>query len=258
MAATIASLVCLVLVFLGSRDAHNSVTRDFYFFKVDASNFTSNSSVPNILPGTNLDQNLLEQFTGSASAGNISDFYQVGLWAYCDGNKTSGKSDETISFCSKSEASYFFNITEVFGLQGTTVENDFPKALKDGLNAYQKAAHWMFVAYVIALSITAVEIVVGFFAVFSRWGSCVTTIVSSASTLFTILAAITSTVISSIVIGAFNTAFKPYGVKSSFGTKMLSVLWLAVAFSIVAGLFWTFSTCCCSGKSGMKRDGGFR
>lgn len=39
---------------------------------------------------------------------------------------------------------------------------------------------------------------------------------------------------------------------------MLVVVWLAVAFSLGAGLFWTFSTCCCSGSSGYKRDGGIR
>jgi hypothetical protein len=116
----------------------------------------------------------------------------------------------------------------------------------------------MFVAYVIALSITAGEILIGFLAIFSRWGSCVTTIVSGASSLFTILAAITSTVISSIVVGAFNTTLKPYHIKTSLGGKMLAVVWLSVAFSLAAGLFWLFSTCCCSGQSGYKRDGGIR
>ena len=34
-------------------------------------------------------------------------------------------------------------------------------------------------AFIIALILTAVEFVVGFFAIFSRWGSLVTTIVST-------------------------------------------------------------------------------
>jgi hypothetical protein len=245
MLLTLGSLICLIFVFLGSRDAKNGFTNQFYFFKADASNFTNNPNI-NLIPGTNVDQQLIDQLTGAASANNLSDFYQVGLWDYCSG--TNSSSGEKVTFCSKPQSSYWFNPIDVWGLQNTTVEEAFPKELKDGLNAYQKAAHWMFVAYVVALSITAGEIVVGFFAVFSRWGSCVTTI----------LAAVTSTVVSSIVVGALDATLKPYGIKSSLGTKMLTVVWLAVAFSLAAGLFWTFSTCCCSGKSGMKRDGGIR
>lgn len=37
------------------------------------------------------------------------------------------------------------------------------------------------------------------------------------------------------------------------GTKMLSVLWLGVAFSLASGFFWLISVCCCSGKSGHKK-----
>jgi hypothetical protein len=37
------------------------------------------------------------------------------------------------------------------------------------------------------------------------------------------------------------------------GSQMLSVLWLAVAFSIGSGFFWLISVCCCSGKSGHKK-----
>jgi hypothetical protein len=145
----------------------------------------------------------------------------------------------------------------VWGLGGNA--NDLvPKALRDGLNAYEKAAHWMFIAYSVALGITAAEIFVGIFAIFSRWGSCVTTLVSALSTLFTILAAATSTALSVIIVGALDTTLKPYGVRSSLGTRMLAVVWLAVAFSLAAGLFWSISTCCCSGKSGARRDGGIR
>jgi hypothetical protein len=34
---------------------------------------------------------------------------------------------------------------------------------------------------------------------------------------------------------------------------MYVVTWLAVAFSMGAGLFWLFSVCCCSGRSNNKR-----
>jgi hypothetical protein len=34
MLLTIGSLICLIFVFLGSREAHNGTTNKFYFFKV--------------------------------------------------------------------------------------------------------------------------------------------------------------------------------------------------------------------------------
>jgi hypothetical protein len=37
---------------------------------------------------------------------------------------------------------------------------------------------------------------------------------------------------------------------------MIAVVWLAAAFSIVSGLFWALSSCCCSGESRGSRRGG--
>jgi len=37
----------------------------------------------------------------------------------------------------------------------------------------------MFTIYVVAIATTAAEVLIGIFAIFSRWGSCVTTIISS-------------------------------------------------------------------------------
>ena len=64
---------------------------------------------------------------------------------------------------------------EVWGLNGTGVENLFPKDLKDGLNTYKNVSKYMFIVYVIALVAAVVELLVGVSAMFSRWGSFVTT-----------------------------------------------------------------------------------
>ena len=110
----------------------------------------------------------------------------------------------------------------------------------------------MFAAYSVAFFATLAELVVGVFAIFSRWGSCVTSIVASVATLFTIASAITSTALYSTLVGTFDSVLKSYGIKASLGTSSLTVTWLGVAFSVGAGLFWTLSTCCCSGQSGRK------
>lgn len=51
------------------------------------------------------------------------------------------------------------------------------------------------------------------------------------------------------VTGTFNENLKDYGIKGSMGKNIYVATWLAVAFSLGAGLFWMISSCCCSGKS---------
>jgi hypothetical protein len=73
--------------------------------------------------------------------------------------------------------------------------------------------------------------------------------------LFTILAALTSTILFSTIVGAMGTALKPYKIKLSVGTKMMALDWIAVVFSIGASMFWLVSICCCSGRSSHPKKG---
>jgi hypothetical protein len=100
----------------------------------------------------------------------LQDYYTVYLWNYCSWN---GKDE--YSFCSPRKAEFWFNPVEVWGLNGTGVESVLPKELKDGLNTYKNVSKYMFIVYTIALVATAVELLIGISAMFSRWGSFVTT-----------------------------------------------------------------------------------
>ncbi|KAI9879513.1 MAG: hypothetical protein M1830_008305 [Pleopsidium flavum] len=252
MALTVASLVCIILVGMGGTNKSSSTLNNLYFFKADTSNITLNSAI-DIVPGTNVDNNLLHQGLQQAkSTLNLKDFYTVSLWNYCDGSKanSSSTSVETVEFCSPRQSEFWFNPVEVWGLNNTGLEQVFPKELKDGLNAYQTASKWMFIAYVVAFVATALELIVGFFAVFSRWGSFATTVVSVASALFILAASLTATLVYSTLSSSFNSYLKPYNIHGSLGQSMYVTTWLAVAFSFGAAIFWLFSVCCCSGRSG--------
>lgn len=128
----------------------------------------------------------------------------------------------------------------------------------------------MFAAYTIAFWATVISIVTGILAIFSRWGSLITSGVSAVSltlfpglapkqrsnfarvqvaTLFTLAASITSSALYGTLVGTFKSVFKDYNIKASMGNRMMAITWLAVAFSLGASLFWVLSTCCCSGKS---------
>lgn len=178
---------------------------------------------------------------------NLKDFYDVGLFGYCDGNVTNNEFDTT--YCSKAKAAFWFDPVDVWGLNGTGVEDILPTDLQKDLKTYKAVAKWMFVAYIVAFASTIVELLVGLTAICGRLGSCITTLVSSVSLLFIVAASVTSTVLYAVVKEAFNKNLKDYGIKGTMGKNIYVTTWLAVAFSLAASLFWMLSSCCCSGKS---------
>ncbi|KAL8647562.1 MAG: hypothetical protein Q9226_006381, partial [Calogaya cf. arnoldii] len=184
---------------------------------------------------------------------DVKDFYHVSLWNYCAGDFENGQ--DKVTYCSPRKNQFWFNPVEVWGLNNTGVEKLFSDELRSGLDAYQKAARWMFIAYVVAVVATIVEIFVGVFALFSRLGSLATTIVSTVSSLFLIGFALTATILYTTLMGSFNEAVKQYNIRGSLGHNMFVVTWLAVAFSFAAGLFWLISSCCCSGRSNKIKYG---
>ncbi|KAF3004245.1 hypothetical protein E8E13_007590 [Curvularia kusanoi] len=266
MALTVASLICLLLVMVGQLSNNNkapstSLGADLYFFKAsskaDTSNFTADEQtiLDKVKGGADkfkINSDLLDALTGAASSKELKDFYQVGLWSYCEGEKDKD-GVEKITYCSSSKTQFWFNPIEVWGLQNTSVQNVLGDDLQKGLDTYKKVAGWMNWAFIIATILTAAEFVIGFFAIFSRWGSLVTTILSTASSLFSIAAAATATGVYGVLTGVFHTALEPYNIEASMGNKMLQTMWLGVAFSIASGLFWLLSVCCCSGSSGHKK-----
>ncbi|KAF2755124.1 integral membrane protein [Pseudovirgaria hyperparasitica] len=250
MGLTIASLLCLLLVFLGGLSKSNALG-SLYFMQLDASNFTANPDL-SAVDFTDIDDQFLDMFKSSFAKGDLKDFYNIYIWNYCDGTADDKSGDKTIDHCSSRQAAYWFNVKEVWGMDGAALADHFPKALDDGLKVYEKVAKFMFACYTVAFWVTVAEIVVGILAIFSRWGSLCTTIVSTAAGIFVTAAAITSTALFATFTGIVNTSLKPYHIHASMSTKMLAIVWLAVAFNVGAGFFWLISTCCCSGKSDPK------
>ena len=261
MLLTLASLICIVIVMIGqlstkdNKAPSTALGRDLYFFKADTSGFTADTdNVLDHLPkNVNIDNNLLQALQGAASSKELKDFYQVGLWSYCEGDKDDKTGKETITFCSASKSNFWFDPFSVWELKDTSAQKVLGEDLQKGLNTYKKVSGWMIWSFGLALILSAAEFIIGFFAIFSRWGSLVTTIVSTAQTVFILAAAATATAVYGVLVGVFESVLKPYNIKATLGKQMLSVVWLAVAFGLASGLFWLFSVCCCSGKSAHKK-----
>jgi hypothetical protein len=108
---------------------------------------------------------------------DIRDFYDIGLWGYCSGNKT-GNGDFQVDFCSTPAAAFWFNPVEVWKLNLPGVQDVLPDGFQDVLDTYQRVSRWMFVAYALAFLFTIAELLIGLTAILSRLGSLATTIVS--------------------------------------------------------------------------------
>ena len=262
MVLTIGSLVCLVIVALGGTNKSNSLYNNLYFFRANTSDITiSPSDLPDgiKIPDTPLTEGLINETTNAvASALGVYDFYHISLWNYCSGNFTSSQAHnssasasvaDNVTFCSPHTNAFWFNPVDVWHLNNTGVDKLFSSELTSALNTYHTAAKWMFIAYVVALISTIVEIVIGFTALLSRLGSVATTIVSTISTVFTVGFALTATILYSTLTATFNDALKKYNVHGNLGHNMYVAIWLAVAFSLASGFFWLLSSCCCSGRS---------
>ncbi|KIA75748.1 hypothetical protein HK57_00483 [Aspergillus ustus] len=251
---TIAALICLIVVGLGSTDNGTNSLRDLYFFRADLTNLNGSSAIQSTV-GSVLDDLNISVDDGDISSAleevqkyfNIPDFYNIGLLGYCEGNVTD--SNYRVSNCSSPKAEFWFDPVSVWNLDTLGLENALPDKVDDALNVYRNVSKWMFVAYVIAFAATALELLLGVTAIFSRWGSCVTTLIALAAFLFTAAASATSTAMFAVVAGVFNDQIKPYGITGHMGKNIYVATWLATAFSLAAALFWAISSCCCSGRS---------
>jgi hypothetical protein len=187
----------------------------------------------------------------------MKDFYTIYLRSYCSWN-----GNDTYANCTDPKAYFWFNPINVWGLNNTGVPVDdfLPKTFKDGLDAYHDASKALFYLYVFGLSATAVTLLVGISAAFSRWGSFFTTFCASAMAVMVLGASVTATAVYIVLRTALNHSLKDdYGIKSTLGTKVLSLTWIGTAFAVGAGFFWLLSVCCCSGRSpyhhGNRGDG---
>lgn len=254
IALTVGSIICLVLLAIGGTNKGMSVANDLWFMKLDTRNF---DPIPDksVFEGTKIDDDIIGKlFKDLNVMDDLKPFYTVSLWNYCSGT-FSDKNESRVEDCGKPKAQFYFDPIKVWGLDDGPAKDAVPKALRDGINIYRVITKWMFIVYIAAFVATVLELIVGFFAILSRWGSFVTTIISGVSALFTLIAAGMATGIYATVTGVFNGALKPYGIKASLGRSMYSVTWMAVAFSCGAALFWLFSVCCCSGRNNDSRKG---
>jgi len=243
MLLTIASLIFLIMVGLGGTNAKNSYLSNIYFLQANTTVAAQNSTLLAAHPKLHLD-----------------NFYAIGLWGYCGGSAPNASASVlsvgqtsalTVDYCTARQLHFWFDPRAVWGLNDAFAPQFLGQQLNDTLTWYQSnASNWLSTLFILAVVSTAIEILVGIGGLFSRLGSIFTTIASMISTAFLFAFVLLATITYAGLGAAFNAALQnSYGITFSLGRTMFIYMWLAVACSMVSGLFWAFSSCCCSGRS---------
>ncbi|KAB8227558.1 SUR7/PalI family protein [Aspergillus alliaceus] len=174
---------------------------------------------------------------------NIQGFYIVGLWGYCQGSFN--ETGSAVTNCTSPSSSFWFNFTEVLGLESSWAEKIFPSQVEKVEGVYKAASKGISATYITALITTVLTLITGLTATVSRWGSCLVSICAMISMVSNIAGSATVTGVYVSLVGALKSVFHSAGINASLGQKMLATSWLASSFSAVACILWFLSICCC-------------
>ncbi|EPE37053.1 hypothetical protein GLAREA_09216 [Glarea lozoyensis ATCC 20868] len=237
------SLIFLILVLIGNLN-DRPVLRDTYFFTLDLANILPVSAPDDIMFVNSLARSL-----------GLHDFYQVGLWNFCEGYNNEG-----ITYCSPHQTLYWFNPVEILLnelLSGATIT--LPADINDILDLIKIASHIMFGFFLTGACMNFVNIFLAYITLYSRWWSLFFVIWSFISTLMTVAAAIIATVMF-IIFRNVITSQESLNIGAAVGTQMFAFMWTAAAMSLIAWIIHLCLSCCCASrrdvKSGRKRGSG--
>lgn len=221
------AVIFLILVCIGNIN-DGPVLRDTYFFKLDVSNVIP-ISVPNAV--------LLNSVARSLG---LHDFYQIGLWNFCQGYVTEG-----ITECSTPKALWWFNPIEILTqqlLSGATIA--LPKDVNTILTILRIGQHIMFGFFLAGICLAFVLFLAGFVALRSRWWSLPIAIFAFIDAVLICVASIVGTAMS---VGArfALTAQSELNLRADIGVRMFAFMWIASIASVVAFFIHAIMGCCC-------------
>ncbi|KAH6674542.1 SUR7/PalI family-domain-containing protein [Halenospora varia] len=229
------SVIFLILTIIGNINK-KAVIRDTWFFHLNLTNIIPVSAGGSITLVNSLARSL-----------GLHDFYQVGLWNFCE-----GYNDEGITHCSPNKALYWFNPVEILLnelLAGATIT--LPAEVNNILDLIKIASHIMFGFFLTGVCMNFVNIFLAFLPLYSRWWSLPIAIWMFISALLTTAAAIIATVMF-IIFRNVITSQEGLNIGASVGTQMFAFMWIGAAFSIFGWLIHLCLSCCCASRRDVK------
>jgi len=230
------AVVMLILVQIGNL-SNNHVLGDLYFFKIDTSNIILAD------PGTN---SKLQQSIAQSSG--LHDFYQVGMWNFCE-----GYNDVGITACSKPALMYWFNPVQIILdelLNGKQVT--LPADVSSYLTVIRAASHVMFVMFFASTFTSFLLIFLCPLAVYSRLVSIPIALFALISGLMTFIAAGISTGMWLVLKKDIIANAADIGIIPTLGKKMFILMWIAAGCSLFAALGQVGMMCCGTSRRDIK------
>ncbi|KAM0415755.1 hypothetical protein ACHAPT_013303 [Fusarium lateritium] len=221
------SIPFLILVIIGNTHI-NSILNGIYFFQLDVSQ---------VIPISVENSNLLNSVARSLG---LHDFYQVGLWNFCEGYL-----DEGVTFCSEPKQFYWFNPVEIMIselLAGAQIA--LPAQAVTVLNLLKMGSKIMYAFFMGGICVNFILIFSSLLVIRTRWFSLLLTLVAAIASIFVSVAAIIATVIS-IAAKVALTAQDQLNIRANIGVKMFAFMWIAAIFTDVAFLLHAAMGCCC-------------
>lgn len=245
------SLVFLILVCTGTLSAR-PVLRSTYFLRIDLSDI-----IPRSVPNARLINSIARSI-------GLHDFYQVGLWNFCEGYNDAG-----ITYCSPAQRLYWFNPVEILVnelLAGATIA--LPAGVTDALKIVRLASHWMFGCFITGTVLTFLAVFVAPLGYSSqpRWSHRGRRVAfrEAPIVIFTIITALlvfAASAVATVMFTIFRNVFQgapELNVNAELGIQMLAFMWIATFFNLL-GLFFQIGmccgVCCCSGKKKAVKNG---
>ncbi|KAJ2898334.1 SUR7 family protein pun1 [Zalerion maritima] len=224
------SIIFLILVEIGN--THDSPQiRDMYFYKLDLTDIIP-VSVPNAVLINSIARSL-----------GLHDFYQVGLWNFCE-----GYNDQGIVYCSTPERFYWFNPVKVLTselLSGASIA--LPTTVNDILSLIRIASQCMWGFFMTGIILNFILMVMGPIAVFSRWWSLPFGVLSSVSSLLIVAGSGVATAMSVIFRWAL-TQQNELNIHAQVGIRMLVFMWVASLATVIPALMHSGLGCFCPSK----------
>jgi hypothetical protein len=264
----LASIVFLILVFVGNTRNTHPLT-DIYFLKIDVSQV-----VPRSHPNAVL-------VNAIAKAVGLRDFYQVGLWNYCEGYQSTG-----VTFCGTPKPLYSFDPMQILVSQlfqgatsqlpfkcrdhdilisqnsSITTEND---GCIDGLQAGQPLDVCLLLrwdgllipkllnrpAHSMSHRCQATDVASGWCGNLTRRYSLVVFTLAFIAALFTTAGAVLSTVLYAVFRRVFESA-PEFDIRANLGVCMYIFVWLAAGLAMISCSInaAVCSDCCLKSKLG--------
>ncbi|KAI3397220.1 hypothetical protein diail_11099 [Diaporthe ilicicola] len=226
--------IFLILVELG-QTRNNKILGEIYFFRL---------SLADIIP-TSVEN---AQLINSIARGiGLHDFYQPGLWNYCE-----GFNDEGITSCSSPKSYYWFNPVDIILnelLSGATIA--LPAEITQILGILKICSNIMFAFFLAGTVISFVMVFLSPMAIFSRWWALPMSLIS----FLTFLVILVGSVIASVISFVFKyaaTAQTSLNINAYVGTRMFVFMWISTGCAFIAFILHAGMGCCCTSRRDLK------